>query len=38
MQIYFCNQECLREFEENAELFMSGKVIHPVGRENKAKI
>jgi len=32
-QVYFCNQECLREFEENPELFMSGKVIHPIGRK-----
>jgi YHS domain-containing protein len=28
--IYFCNEDCLREFEENPELFMSGKVLHPV--------
>lgn len=32
-QIYFCNQDCLREFEEDPERFMSGKVIHPVGRK-----
>jgi YHS domain-containing protein len=32
-QVYFCNQECLREFEEDADRFMSGKVMHPIGRE-----
>jgi YHS domain-containing protein len=32
-RIYFCNGDCLREFEENPELFMSGKVLHPVARQ-----
>lgn len=38
MQVYFCNQECLREFEENPELFMSGKVVHPVGRKKEVDL
>jgi YHS domain-containing protein len=33
MQVYFCNQDCLREFEQDPDQFMSGKVIHPVGRK-----
>jgi len=33
-QIYFCNQDCLHEFEANPDGFMSGKVMHPIGREN----
>jgi len=33
MRIYFCNQDCLREFEADPELFMSGKVMHPIGRK-----
>jgi YHS domain-containing protein len=33
MRIYFCNQECLREFEADPERFMSGEVMHPIGRE-----
>ena len=33
VHVYFCNQDCLREFEENPERFMSGKVMHPMGRE-----
>jgi YHS domain-containing protein len=35
MRVYFCNQDCLREFEQDPELFMSGKVIHPVGRKKE---
>jgi len=31
-QVYFCNQDCLREFETDPDRFMSGKVMHPVGR------
>lgn len=34
LQIYFCNEACLREFEEDPDGFMSGKVMHPVGRES----
>ena len=33
MLVYFCNQECLREFEQDPGRFMSGKVVHPIGRE-----
>ena len=33
MQIYFCNQACLHEFEADPDLFMSGKVVHPIGRK-----
>ena len=35
MRIYFCNDSCLREFEADSELFMSGKVMHPIGRESE---
>ena len=34
MRVYFCNQACLREFEVDPDRFMSGQVVHPVGREN----
>jgi YHS domain-containing protein len=37
MQIYFCNQDCLQEFDADPERFMSGKVIHPVGRKKAAE-
>jgi YHS domain-containing protein len=33
VQVYFCNQDCLREFEKDPERFMSGQVMHPVGRK-----
>lgn len=36
MRVYFCNQDCLNEFEQDPERFMSGKVIHPVGRKKEA--
>jgi YHS domain-containing protein len=36
MRVYFCNQDCLREFEEDPDRFMSGQVVHPVGRKNDA--
>ena len=32
LRIYFCNEECLREFDEDPERFMSGDVMHPIGR------
>lgn len=32
MRVYFCNQDCLREFEADPVGFMSGKVMHPIGR------
>jgi len=31
-RIFFCSEECLLEFDENPEQFMSGKVLHPVAR------
>lgn len=36
MQVYFCNQDCLREFEADPDHFMSGKMIHPVGRKKES--
>jgi YHS domain-containing protein len=33
MIIYFCNEDCLREFERDPERFMSGEVTHPIGLE-----
>lgn len=33
MRIYFCSQDCLREFDEDAERFMSGKVVHPIAQK-----
>jgi YHS domain-containing protein len=33
-RIYFCNQECLEEFEKDPELFLSGKVLHPIARKS----
>ena len=35
MRIYFCNDACLQEFDENPDQFMSGKVLHPVGRDKE---
>ena len=33
-KIYFCNQDCLKEFEEDPDGFMSGKIVHPIARQN----
>jgi len=38
MQVYFCNQDCLREFEQDPDQFMSGWVIHPVRRNKDYKV
>jgi YHS domain-containing protein len=36
-RIYFCNQDCLREFEEDPERFLSGNIVHPIGRQRCPK-
>jgi YHS domain-containing protein len=38
IQVYFCNQDCLREFEDDPDYFMSGNVVHPVGREKECDV
>ena len=33
LKVYFCNEDCLREFDANPDGFMSGEVAHPIGRK-----
>jgi YHS domain-containing protein len=32
-RIYFCNQECLREFGQDPERFLFGNIVHPIARQ-----
>jgi len=32
IRFYFCHEDCLREFEQNPNAFMEGKILHPIGR------
>lgn len=36
-RVYFCNQDCLREFEADPEGFLSGKVLHPIARQRDSR-
>ena len=33
-RIYFCTRACLRVFEQNPDLFMAGKVEHPLEEDD----
>ncbi|GAB4428056.1 MAG: hypothetical protein Kow002_16960 [Anaerolineales bacterium] len=33
VRVYFCNQNCLREYDRNPDAFMQGEIVHPIGRE-----
>jgi len=34
IRLYFCNEDCLREFERNPDAFMEGEIVHPIGRKS----
>jgi len=33
MRLYFCHEDCLREFDRNRDAFMEGRIPHPIGRQ-----
>ena len=33
-QIYFCTRACLRVFEQNPDMFMTGEVEHPLEEDD----
>lgn len=32
IRFYFCNEDCVREFDRNPVAFMEGRIRHPIGR------